>query len=575
MTLIERKLPRLLLTLAVALLALGPVMGTHDAWAVVAKASPSAKVAPQPVQPTAAPTAPPVIVTQLHWDGESLVVGTDRPLRYRSFPLREPDRIVIDLFDAELGDPTMSRVLSIEREPIRQIRLGAHPDEGFLRVVIDGDRPLPMQISQARGGAQLVIRLQGLPPAEKPADESPVRRDADEEIREKPTPEKRSPQGPTPTKRSPIKLAAEPPRAAEVFGPPERLGPQAAPAASQAEKTRERKIAAARPEPKRAEPKAPEPKRADPKRADAKRSTPQPSRPTAPGPDREAVGVRIMQAGGSTLLKLQGTRTLHLKVHQAVEPARVIVQVPSGALKGTLPAAKGQVEALEIRQDGENWLLEARLPEGPVDVQNRMEDGGKTLVVAIRRQALSSARRPLVLIDPGHGGDDPGALGAGGTRESDVNLAIALKLRDALRGRGVNAVLTRTGDVNMDLESRARLIDQLGAQALVSVHANSHEAAHASGLETYYRTSLSQPFAQQIHQVLVTELQRPDRGIREARLFMLRHPTIPSALIEAGFISNPDEERLLGDGEYQRKAAEAIAKGIAGYLSTPVAEWSE
>jgi N-acetylmuramoyl-L-alanine amidase len=574
-TLIERKLPRLLLTLAVALLALGPVMGTHDAWAVVAKASPSAKVAPQPVQPTAAPTAPPVIVTQLHWDGESLVVGTDRPLRYRSFPLREPDRIVIDLFDAELGDPTMSRVLSIEREPIRQIRLGAHPDEGFLRVVIDGDRPLPMQISQARGGAQLVIRLQGLPPAEKPADESPVRRDADEEVREKPTPEKRSPQGPAPTKRSPVKIAAEPPRAAEVFGPPERLGPQAAPATSQAEKARERKVAAARPEPKRTEPKAPEPKRTDPKRADAKRSTPQPSRPAVPGPDREAVGVRIMQAGGSTLLKLQGTRTLHLKVHQAVEPARVIVQVPSGALKGTLPAAKGQVEALEIRQDGENWLLEARLPEGPVDVQNRMEDGGKTLVVAIRRQALSSARRPLVLIDPGHGGDDPGALGAGGTRESDVNLAIALKLRDALRGRGVNAVLTRTGDVNMDLESRARLIDQLGAQALVSVHANSHEAAHASGLETYYRTSLSQPFAQQIHQVLVTELQRPDRGIREARLFMLRHPTIPSALIEAGFISNPDEERLLGDGEYQRKAAEAIAKGIAGYLSTPVAEWSE
>lgn len=558
---IDIKLPRLLLALALACGALAP----H------ATAAPPAAAAAKVAMPTA--SAQPVIVTQLHWDGESLVVGTDRPLRYRSFNLREPDRVVIDLFDAELGDPTMSRVLNIDRDPIRQIRLGAHPDEGFLRVVIDGDRPLPVQISQPRGALKLVIRPQG------PAEEAPAAVEEAEEASEK----KASPEPRAPKRRmSPVKLAEAP-----FMGPPESYGPPASLAAAPAEKARKAsRLAtklqdAARQDAKRQDAVRRAPTRREAPLQEAKRAMPAPvqearaGRSATPAPDRETVGIRLSQSGGSTLLKLQGARTLHLKVHQAADPARVIVQVPAGALKGKLPAAKGQVEALDVREEGENWLLEARLPEGPVDVQHRMEDGGKTLVVAIRRQALALSRRPLVLIDPGHGGDDPGALGAGGTRESEVNLAIALKLRDALRGRGVNAALTRTGDVNMDLDSRMRLVNQLGAQVLVSVHANSHDAAHAAGLETYYRTAISQPFAQQIHQVLVAELQRPDRGVREARLFMLRHPTIPSALIEAGFISNPEEERLLGDGEYQRKAAEAIAKGVASYLSTPVAELSE
>jgi len=491
------------------------------------------------VQPSAQPTPPPVIVTELRWDGERLIVGTDRLLRFRSFTLREPDRVVVDLFDAELGDPTMSRVLTVQRAPVRQIRVGAHPEDGFLRVVIDSDRPLPVQIAQPRGLPRLVIQPQGLDPVESEP-EAPVTR---------------------------LAATSKP----EVQGPPERLGPpeplkpaprQArteTPKATPTSKTPPAKVAAKEPAAKAQEPKAPE--------LTASRSA-------TPRTAREEVGVQISQSGGSTQLKLQGARALRLRIQQEVEPARLVVQIPSGSLKGKLPKARGQVEAIETREDGDLWILEARLPEGPLDIQNRLEDDGKTLVLAIQRQIISKSKRPLILIDPGHGGDDPGAVGAGGTRESEVNLAIALKLQEALQARGVNAVLTRTGDVSLDLASRARMVDQLGAQALVSVHANSHDVSSALGLETYYRTAVSQPFAQQIHQVLVTELQRPDRGVREARLFVLRHPTIPSALIEAGFISNPEEEGLLADGDYQKKAAEAIAKGITSYLSTPIAELS-
>ncbi len=560
MTARGRNLTRIFLALAVALVALAP-----QAQAASPRASASANVSQRQAQVEA--PEDPVIVTELRWDGERLIVGTDRLLRFRSFQLREPDRVVIDLFDAELGDPALAQAITVETAPIQKIRIGAHPDGGFLRVVIDCDRAVPVQIAQIQGVPRLVIRPQGLAP--EASEEAPSR----EQVPERQAPSVK-----------PTKYAAKPPsRKAEVFGPPERFGPPEA-----------LRTAAARPAGRRADPApvtaardlkarlaktppgvASDTKAQDAKVQEAKSQEPAASRSVSAKAGREEVGVKLSHAGGSTLLKLQGAKALRLRIQQEVDPARLVVQIPSGTLKGKLPKAKGQVEALEIREDGESWVLEARLPEGPLDIQNRLEDDGKTLVLAIQRQALSAAKRPLILIDPGHGGDDPGALGAGGAKESEINLAIALKLQEALQARGVNAVLTRTGDVSLDLASRARMIDQLGAQALVSVHANSHDVATALGLETYYRTALSQPFAQQIHQVLVSDLQRPDRGVREARLFVLRHPTIPSALIEAGFISNPEEEVLLGDREYQQKAAEAIAKGIASYLSTPVAELSQ
>lgn len=552
-TAFKRNLARLFLALACSMGVLGPHAHAATPQAASERSTPRQAATAQPqraassVSQAQTPSAAePVIIHELHWDGARLIVGTDRPLRYRSFPLREPDRVVIDLFDAELGDPSLAQAITIETAPIQKVRIGSHPEEGFLRLVIDCDRAVPFQITQLRGASRLVIRPEGVEvPEAAPA--------KPEKSPEKPESKPKAPD-PTVTKLAsdarPRKAAAAKASEAKVADAKTADAPSVASRSVDAKKTESKTTKAAKSE-----------------EASASRGV-----PAKPG--REGVGVQIVQSGGATQLRLQSERALSLKIQQEVDPARLIVQVPSGTLKGKLPRAKGQIEALSAREQGTDWVLEARLPSGPLDIQNRLEDDGKTLVLVIQRQSLTSAKRPLVLIDPGHGGDDPGALGAGGTKESDVNLAIALKLQAALKARGVNAVLTRTGDVTLDLASRARMIDQLGAAALISVHANSHDATSALGLETYYRTAISQPFAQHIHQVLVADLQRPDRGVREARLFVLRHPSIPSALVEAGFISNPEEERLLTDKEYQRKAAEAIAKGIATFLSTPVAELS-
>ncbi len=571
MTARGRNLTRFFLALAYAMVVFGPQAHAASLKADAPASSSTKKVTerrsarPTPaaspqvqeqVPSPAQPTADPAIITELRWDGERLIVGTDRPLRFRSFALREPDRVVVDLFDAELGDPSLAQAITIETDPIQKIRIGAHPEEGFLRLVIDCERAVPFQISQPRGLPRLVIRPQDVKPESAPAEPAQAEQ----------APEKSGPKPKTPETQV-TKYASGPrsPKAeAETPSPRERSATTRKTPPDEKPPSRAAKADTAKAEPVKPVAKAEE----------VRTSEPPASRSVAAKVAREEVKVQIVQSSGSTQLKLQGDRALRLRIQQEVDPARLVVQIPSGTLKGKLPKAKGQVEGLSTREEGELWVLEAKLPEGPLDIQNRLEDDGKTLVLAIQRQVVASSKRPLVLIDPGHGGDDPGALGAGGTKESEVNLAIALRLQEALKARGVNAVLTRTGDVSLDLASRARMVDQLGAQALVSVHANSHDVTSALGLETYYRTAVSQPFAQQIHQVLVSDLQRPDRGVREARLFVLRHPTIPSALIEAGFISNPEEEGLLADKEYQKKAAEAIAKGIAGYLSTPIAELS-
>lgn len=546
------------------------------AWAAPAgPATPSASASVEQ------PATEPVIITDLRWDGEQLIVSTDRLLRFRSFPLREPDRVVVDLFDAELGDPTLARIMTIDREPVRQVRIGAHPEEGFLRVVIDCDRPVPIQISQPRGLPRLVIQPRGLAPAPE-----------------------RDPEAPEAPREAPkvvpadgrVELAAEPKairqetkkadesQTVEAAEAPKAEAPKAepiAPDASKAAAPEPAPLKAIAPEPetpealKIATPKA-EPSQEEPPTAVAKRSeedhTPKLARRS--GLLREESGLRVMQTGANTVLTLHGVRARDLRIEQAVDPARLLVQLPAGTIKGALPKGVGKVESLKLREQGDRSLLEVGLPEDPLDIRNHMENDGRTLVLTIRRQPLSSTGRPLVLIDPGHGGDDPGALGTGGTRESDVNLAIALKLQDALRPYGIDGVLTRTGDLNVELAARAYHIDQLGVLALISLHANSHDMPSALGLETYYRTRASEGLARRVHHMLVTELKRPDRGVRQARLYVLRHPTVPSVLIEAGFVSNPEEEALLADGDYQWRAAEAIAKGVAGYLSMPLAELS-
>ncbi len=186
---------------------------------------------------------------------------------------------------------------------------------------------------------------------------------------------------------------------------------------------------------------------------------------------------------------------------------------------------------------------------------------------------------PLVAIDPGHGGSDPGARGVTGVLEKDVNLSIALLVDQLLRQVGLRTLLTRNDDSYPTLQERTDLANQAGAAIFVSIHNNSSGDPASSGTETFYwgtsATSYSvegKRLAQAIQRNLTESLGSVDRGARIHwySLHVLRESLMPAALTEVGFLSNPEEEAKLRDPAYLRAAAVGIAKGIIEYLGWDV-----
>lgn len=169
-----------------------------------------------------------------------------------------------------------------------------------------------------------------------------------------------------------------------------------------------------------------------------------------------------------------------------------------------------------------------------------------------------------VVIDPGHGGRDRGAVW-GGIRESDLNMKLAKKLEAVLKGRGYKTIMTRRSDTFVSLARRASIANSYRKAIFVSVHFNATRETWVRGAETYYAGSAGRSLATVIHHEMVRRLKLRDRGVRLARFTVLMQTKCPAVLVECGFISNSSERRRCATTSYQDTAAEAIAEGIKRY----------
>lgn len=171
-----------------------------------------------------------------------------------------------------------------------------------------------------------------------------------------------------------------------------------------------------------------------------------------------------------------------------------------------------------------------------------------------------------IVIDPGHGGRDPGAVGPTGVQEKVVTLAVARKLEEILC-RNFLVKMTRENDGTVSLTRRCDIANSWRADIFVSIHCNAFRKRTAKGTETYcYPGSIKgRELAIAVQKELVKTLKLPDRGVKEARFFVLRKTVMPAILVELGFISNLKEESLLENPAFQEKAALAIANGIYFY----------
>lgn len=227
-----------------------------------------------------------------------------------------------------------------------------------------------------------------------------------------------------------------------------------------------------------------------------------------------------------------------------------------------------------------------------------------------------AAREPAftVVLDPGHGGDQEGAISPTGEREKDVALAIARRIAARLRKLGGKVVLTRTGDIGVPLANRAAIATAIRADLFLSVHLNSmptpEQRRHSQGVETYFLSpdasdthasavaarenadrlageprldpddpvaailddledaaslASSSRLAYTLHERLVERLGAEDRGVKQAPFYVLAGARMPAVLLEVGFISHEEESRKLASRAYQERIAEAVADGVRAF----------
>ncbi|MGI6703976.1 MAG: N-acetylmuramoyl-L-alanine amidase [Clostridia bacterium] len=187
-----------------------------------------------------------------------------------------------------------------------------------------------------------------------------------------------------------------------------------------------------------------------------------------------------------------------------------------------------------------------------------------------------------VFIDAGHGGRDPGAVGRQGANEDRINLEIALRLKRLVEEGGGIAILTRDGDYGLyspdapnkkrdDLQKRKAIADQSDSCVNVIIHLNSFSQSRYYGAQVFYHRGSEE--GRRLAVIMQEELRRVlDRdNYRQPKadddIYLLKDNKVPTVLVECGFLSNPEEERLLNDERYQEKVAFAIYSGILRYLT--------
>lgn len=266
---------------------------------------------------------------------------------------------------------------------------------------------------------------------------------------------------------------------------------------------------------------------------------------------------------------------------------------------------------LDLERYGEHRMLVLRGPDRVViDVRGdkprmhrKREPGDSQLPLEVRGVQT-------VVLDPGHGGKDPGAVGYGGVQEKHITLDLARRLRPRLETRGLQVIMTRSKDQTLSLEERTAIAAGAGADLFVSIHANAARRRSARGIETYYldtsnerqslrvaarengvsprefdqldRTLVRLQMAENsrysgllaglVHRSMVNGVSRGfrgvvDLGVKKGPFYVLFLSSMPSVLVETGFVTNRDEARRLRNPRYLDALAEAIARGLAEYRS--------
>lgn len=195
----------------------------------------------------------------------------------------------------------------------------------------------------------------------------------------------------------------------------------------------------------------------------------------------------------------------------------------------------------------------------------------------------SDNNEPCIVIDAGHGGTDPGKIGINDSLEKDINLAIALKLRDLLEQADINVVLTRDSDIGLysenashkkaeDMQERCKIISDANPLFTISIHQNSYPKEYVHGAQVFYYSASAEgkTLAEILQTNLISHLDTENTRCAKGNdsYYLLKKTPTPTVIVECGFLSNSNEAELLTTDDYQNKVSRAIYLGILEYLKS-------
>ncbi|HEY9645171.1 MAG TPA: N-acetylmuramoyl-L-alanine amidase [Chroococcidiopsis sp.] len=241
------------------------------------------------------------------------------------------------------------------------------------------------------------------------------------------------------------------------------------------------------------------------------------------------------------------------------DPTTVVILVKPGAQTAFAPVQQSTANALvlAVAEPGQSTAF--------VGAANWWRPGDPVPEIPL---PSIPANRIVIVVDPGHGGSDPGAIGIGGLREVDIVSPVAAQVADLLAQQGMRVIMTRRDNRTLELSDRTQTANRAGADLFVSIHANAINLSRPdiNGLETYYFNAGGQTLATFIHRSMLSAIGLPDRRVRQARFYVLRNTAMPSSLVELGFVTGAADAPRLSDPTYRALLARAIARGILEYV---------
>lgn len=333
--------------------------------------------------------------------------------------------------------------------------------------------------------------------------------------------------------------------------------------------------------------------------------------------------IRYWSSSGQTRVVLDLSGQVEYKVNRLSNPDRLYFDLFSARItseiKKNLSVSDGILKSIRVGQF-KPYTVRVVLDLDRMENYNvfTLDDPARLIIDVDTKRIESLTTKRIVVIDPGHGGHDPGAIGPTGLQEKDVVLDIALKLKNILsKDPSLEVHLTRDRDIFIPLEERTAIARKKEADLFVSIHANASPNRAARGVETYllnwtndeeamrvaarenyismkrmkermaayksdverilndlsrdYKREESLKLAHLVQNSIITDIgkryKRINLGVKQALFYVLVGASMPSILVEVSFISNPEEERLLSQEAYRATIAESIAKGINTYFS--------